>query len=339
MNDDPPRGNPAGRVPPHPPAPAPSSPQMADPKLVIEAEPEDLVLESIAPPEASQSSNPGVAKVPLGAPVPKPPGSSPSASRGPVLPMPQASKVGPLPPPPSNASNPRLDRPPPPPPPTRGTPASGTNPRALLPGVVPLPITPPTGSSPTASSPSSSASSPRAPISRGSGPDSSNQKTVPAPPRDGSAKLLLPVPATHGGSAAHERSSVTARDAVTAGGRAKPPSQPGMGSPPPAAPGSAPDRKSPVATVSTPGRAPGATPATGTKLGRAPVQPVTSGSFQISSGVHAGQLAAYKSQSALMRMMAPFVEDPRPGWLLAGYFAVGVAVGIGAAFGLWGQTP
>lgn len=325
---------------------------MADPKLVIEAEPEDLVLESIAPPEAAQSSSPELAKAPMGAPVPKPPGSSPSASRGPVLPMPQASKVGPLPPPPSNASNPRLDRPPPPPPPTRGTPASGTNPRAVVPGVVPLPASPPTGSGPTASSPSSSAAAPqstatpqstaalRPPISRGSGPDSSDHKTVPAPPRDGSAKLLLPAAATHGGSAAHERSSVTARDAVTAGGRGKPPSQPGLGAPPPAAPGSAPDRRSPVApTPATPGRVPGATPATGTKLGRAPVQPVTSGSFQLSSGVHAGQLAAYKSQSALMRMMAPFVEDPRPAWLLAGYFAVGVAVGIGAAFGLWGQAP
>jgi hypothetical protein len=332
VKDDPPRGSPARPGPRPPTAPDPASSNMADPKLVIEAEPDDLVLESIAPPESPGSKPAGNPS--LGSPVPRP-GSSPSASRGPVLPVTQPQRVGPLPPPPSHASNPRPDRPPPPAP-MRGTPASGTNPRVPVPGVVPTPGFS-AGSSPQASSSPANASPRRSATSRGSGPDSSNLQTVPAPARDGSAKMPSPVVT---GSATHERSSVTARDAVTAGGRGKPPSQSGLGAPPPPPPGSASNLKPPVApTAATPGRVPGGTPATGTKLGRAPTQPVTSGSFQISSGVHSGQLAAYKSQSALMRMMAPFVEDPRPGWLLAGYFLVGVAVGIGAAFGLWGQTP
>jgi hypothetical protein len=47
------------------------------------------------------------------------------------------------------------------------------------------------------------------------------------------------------------------------------------------------------------------------------------------SGVH--------QQSAIVRVLAPFIEDPRPRWLLAMYFLAGVAMGVGAAFGLWGQ--
>lgn len=58
---------------------------------------------------------------------------------------------------------------------------------------------------------------------------------------------------------------------------------------------------------------------------------VVSGQFAVAqySGIH--------QQSALVRLLSPFIEDPRPRWLLGVYFLLGVAAGVGAAFGLWGQ--
>jgi hypothetical protein len=59
--------------------------------------------------------------------------------------------------------------------------------------------------------------------------------------------------------------------------------------------------------------------------------------FKASGAFAAAPYSEVHQQSALVRLLSPFIEDPRPGWLLATYFLVGVAIGVGAAFGLWGQ--
>lgn len=251
--------------------------QMADPKLVLEADPDDLVLESI-PPDQDGDPKPALHAA---ASAMKPA----AAARGPVLPVPRPAGFGARPPPPAPGSGSGHDKPPPPPP--RGTPASGVSPRSL-------------------------------------GPNSDNLETIPAPPREvGSSKWRVPT------SPGHDRSSVTARESLPRQGQV--PSLPGGGTQ-----AAAPLASAPLG--SPPGGMPSATPAGGTtrsQLGGGSVTGATamkaSGAFSASSysGVH--------QQSALVRMLSPFIEDPRPRWLLATYFLVGVAIGLGAAFGLWGQ--
>lgn len=48
--------------------------------------------------------------------------------------------------------------------------------------------------------------------------------------------------------------------------------------------------------------------------------------------LNSGQFVAANQSSALVRMMAPFIQDPRPSWLLALYFVLGVGLGLGVAY-------
>jgi eukaryotic-like serine/threonine-protein kinase len=47
---------------------------------------------------------------------------------------------------------------------------------------------------------------------------------------------------------------------------------------------------------------------------------------------NAGQYMAYDQSSVLVRLLAPFIQDPRPPWLLALYFALGLALGLFVAY-------
>lgn len=274
--------------------------QMADPKLVLEAEPEDLVLESI-PPDSEAASRSLPATAARSAPKVVTP------ARGPVLPAPKASGIGRVPPM-KPGSGPQNEKPPvpAPPPALRGTPASGV------------------------ASPQVQA------------PHSDNLETIPAPPKDlGSSRWKVPT------SPGQDRSSVTARESLPRPAQV------------PSPPGSVPEAPVPRTTtsrLSAPGALPSTTPARGTSpiQGSAPrsssamvVPPVAgvrsvTGShaavgFKASGAFAAAPYSEVHQQSALVRLLSPFIEDPRPGWLLATYFLVGVAIGVGAAFGLWGQ--
>lgn len=254
--------------------------EMADPKLVLEADPDDLVLESIAPDAPEAGSAPQ-------RPVPPPPAvpTSPQLARpslpgrGPVLPVPRPTAPGPLPPVPGSA--PKHDRPAPP---QRAAPASGVTPRQP---------------SPTAVS-------------------SSSLETIPAPARD-SSSARIPAPSNTNPS---ERSSVTARDVGASRGAVVPP---------------LPASRTAGTNPAIPARPSSVQRPSNTELGsaprlEAPAVGVVSGQFSVRS-----YPGAAHQQSALVRLLSPFIEDPRPRWLLAMYFILGVALGVGAAFGLWGQ--
>jgi hypothetical protein len=252
--------------------------EMADPKLVLEADPDDLVLESIAPDAPEAGSAPQRPLPPAPAVPTSPVLARPSLpGRGPVLPVPKPPTVGPLPPNASSGSAPKHDRPPAP---QRGTPASGITPRSVT-----------TGSSP---------------------------ENLPVPSRD-STSARFPAPT---GAHPSERSSVTARDVGAPRALVPPLPASRTAGTNPAIPNRPSTANRPSSTeVSGAGRPQGAAP-----LG------VVSGQFSVRSyGGTAHQ------QSALVRVLSPFIEDPRPRWLLATYFILGVALGVGAAFGLWGR--
>jgi hypothetical protein len=149
-------------------------------------------------------------------------------------------------------------------------------------------------------------------------------ETVPAPPRDvGSSKWRVQ------SSPGQDRSSITAREGLPRPGQV--PSLPG------GVQSSVPRSTAPRMTA--PGAPPSVTPGRGTTRSQVgtPGGSATGSGIKVSGSYAAHSLSGVHQQSALVRVLSPFIEDPRPRWLLALYFLAGVAIGVGAAFGLWGQ--
>ncbi len=83
-----------------------------------------------------------------------------------------------------------------------------------------------------------------------------------------------------------------------------------------------------LGAATTPLRETGSFPGAGSRTGvRGPASPER-------NSLDSGRLQAYREQSALVRILAPFIEDPRPQWQLFLYFLFGLGLGFLAAYAL-----